>query len=189
MSETTQSTALGALIEKIRGYVKDARAGLPQEVFLFISGLTPMVNVDLLVKDEAGRTLLTWRADSFYGPGWHVPGGVIRFKEYASTRVKEVARAELGATVEVDQHPLLVREVMATTRDVRGHFISLIYGCRLLSPPNPANESLNGTPAHGQWKWHAGCPDNLIRQHEMYRGLIDGSAIPSSAAHHWRSPA
>lgn len=183
------NAGLSELIEKIRAFVKDARAGLPHEVFYFTSELTPMVNVDLLIKDEDGRTLLTWRADEFYGPGWHIPGGIIRFKEYASTRVQEVARAELGASVEVDRHPLWVCEVMAPNRDVRGHFISLLYGCRLLSSPNPQTQSLGGTPTHGQWMWHAGCPSNIIRQQEMYRPFIDGSGIPPSAVHLWRQPA
>lgn len=41
-----------------------------------------MVNVDLLIKNvSSNETLLTWREDEYYGPGWHVPGGIVRFKE------------------------------------------------------------------------------------------------------------
>ena len=52
--------------------------------------LTPLVNVDLLIKDS-GRTLLTWRDDEFYGPGWHIPGGILGFKERALDRLAKVA--------------------------------------------------------------------------------------------------
>src|SRR3954451_13793393 len=61
--------------------------GLPEEFFLFLSRYTPIVNVDLLIQEAIGedrrRTLLTWRDDETYGAGWHVPGGIIRYKESA----------------------------------------------------------------------------------------------------------
>lgn len=60
----------------------EAKAGqLSEEVFLFISRVTPLVIVDLLIQDSVRRTLLTWRSDQFYGLGWHVPSGIIRYKK------------------------------------------------------------------------------------------------------------
>ena len=59
--------------------------------FLLVSQLTPLVNVELLIDDKEKGSLLTWRHDEFYGPGWHLPGGIVRFKELASTRIKKVA--------------------------------------------------------------------------------------------------
>ena len=59
----------------------DSRAGLPDDIFYLVSRLTPMINVDLLIVNERNEKLLTWREDQFYGPGWHIPGGIIRFKE------------------------------------------------------------------------------------------------------------
>jgi hypothetical protein len=52
----------------------DPRSGLPEELFLFVSRLVPMVNVDLFISDDQGRVLLTWRDDEIFGAGWHVPG-------------------------------------------------------------------------------------------------------------------
>ncbi|MDD5746082.1 MAG: NUDIX hydrolase, partial [Candidatus Omnitrophica bacterium] len=63
--------AIAVLNEK----VTNPSAGLPQELFYYISSITPMINVDLLVKDEKGRTLLAWRDDRYSGRGWHIPGG------------------------------------------------------------------------------------------------------------------
>jgi hypothetical protein len=42
---------LGELVARLRSSIGSARAGLPQEVFLLVSELTPLVNVDLLIKD------------------------------------------------------------------------------------------------------------------------------------------
>jgi colanic acid biosynthesis protein WcaH len=75
------SDKLAQILDKAMASVTDAQKGLPQELFYFVSQLTPMVNVDLLIKNQKGQTLLTWRDDQFYGSAWHIPGGIIRFKE------------------------------------------------------------------------------------------------------------
>jgi colanic acid biosynthesis protein WcaH len=148
--------------------------GLPEEIFLFVSSITPLVNVDLLIRDGAGRTLLTWRDDAFYGPGWHVPGGIIRFKERAAARIKAVAANELGATVAFDPTPLATHEIIHATRAQRGHFISSLYACTLTSAPDEARRAQLPSPRHGEWAWHPGCPAELIAVHEIYRTAIDG---------------
>jgi colanic acid biosynthesis protein WcaH len=148
--------------------------GLPEEVFLFVSSVTPLVNVDLLIRDAAGRVLLTWRHDAFYGPGWHVPGGIIRFKEAVATRIAAVAAAELGAGVRFESSPLCSREIIHPDRAVRGHFFSLLHACSLTSPPDPARRHDGPRPKHGDWAWHERCPDDLIAVHETYRPYLDG---------------
>ncbi len=149
--------------------------GLPEEIFLMVSSLTPMINVDLLIRDEAGRNLLTWRHDAFYGPGWHIPGGIIRFKERASSRIGAVAATELGASVRFEPTPLCINEMFNPSRDVRGHFISLLYACTLTSAPDENRRSNDAHPQHGQWAWHVGAPEALIKVHEIYRPFLDAS--------------
>lgn len=158
----------------LRAAIGSAREGLPEDVFLFASSITPMVNVDLLIRDEAGRTLLTWRHDAFYGPGWHVPGGIVRFKENFATRIAAVAARELGAEVSFDREALCVHEIFNAKRDVRGHFVSLLHACTLTSPPDAALRFDPAAPRHGDWAWHPRCPQNLISVHEIYRRHIDG---------------
>ncbi len=160
------STYFAAILD----FVGNAREGLTKSVFLFVSQLTPMVNVDLLIKNELGQTLLTWRDDEFYQAGWHVPGGVIRFKELAQTRIQLVAKSELEATVKAETSAMCVNELMAAHRDVRGHFISLLYRCYLTSDLD-ATKAYQPAQAlqNGNWKWHDGCPKNIIAQHEVYR--------------------
>ncbi len=145
----------------------DARAGLAQPLFLAVSRLTPLVNVDLLVTDDQGRLLMTWRSDTFYGPGWHVPGGILRFKESAAARIAAVAKTELGAQIDAASHPWRVMELIATERDLRGHFITLSYPCRLLTGL-PEDRRSAREPEHGQWAWFDKLPTQTITQHRFY---------------------
>ncbi len=143
---------------------------LPEELFLFISSVTPLVNVDLLIKDEENRTLLTWRDDQHYGAGWHVPGGIIRFKEPALDRVQKVAQTELGCSVIAEPAPMFIAETFAETA-IRGHFISLLYRCRLASDLDPGLQS-GDIPERGQWRWHTGPPHDLLPVHRFYLQVL-----------------
>lgn len=150
----------------------DPGSGLPEEIFLFVSRLTPLVNVDLLIRDGAGRTLLTWRSDRFHGPGWHVPGGIIRFKERAEDRIGAVAAIELGTTVEFDAAPIFVQQSIAADRRDRGHLISLLFCCRLRSELDSQRHHVAGPPLAGQWAWHDGPPANLIGEQRTYAAFM-----------------
>ena len=150
-------------------WVPDPKGGLPEEFFLFISRFTPVINVDLFIHDERQRTLLTWRQDEIYGAGWHIPGGIIRYRETAEDRIHATALAELGADLAFDPQPFSVEQAMEAVRRERGHFISLLYRCRLLAPPDPARQYIEGTPQRDQWAWHDSCPPNLIPWQDAYR--------------------
>jgi colanic acid biosynthesis protein WcaH len=163
---------LARLIGRLERHIDTTSDTLPEAVFLFVSRLTPLVNVDLLIRDASGRTLLTWRRDEFYGPGWHVPGGVIRYKENASERIRQVASRELGATVAFDPSPLFVDEGIAPMRRNRGHFVSLLYRCRLLTAPDEHRRCESRDPLPGEWRWHVGCPANLIPEQQAYAAFM-----------------
>jgi ADP-ribose pyrophosphatase YjhB (NUDIX family) len=159
-------------IHAIESAVADPHQGLPDEVFGLVTRLTPMVNVDLLIRNDRQETLLTWRDDALYR-GWHVPGGIIRFKEHMADRVAEVARLELGAAVTIKSAPVAVNEVIHVERHVRGHFIAFLFECELTGPPDETLRHAGGAPSHGQWAWHRACPPDIIRSHEMYRRFLD----------------
>jgi colanic acid biosynthesis protein WcaH len=180
MSNPETNDEIRWLSARLRELAGNAREGLPHEIFLTLSSLTPMINVDLLLRNSQGQTLLTWRDDEFYGPGWHIPGGIIRFKERIADRIAAVAANELGCTVSFSEAPLLLREITATERDVRGHFISLLYNCSMSTPPDSTIKFSTGMPKNGQWMWHDRCPDNLIKVHEAYRPWINNSATENT---------
>ena len=157
------------LIRRLETLVPEPRKGLPDEVFRLVSRLTPLVNVDLLIKDDGGRTLLTWRDDGLSPAGWHVPGGIIRFQETAATRIAAVARRELQAEVKFEPAPLAINELIDPAQRTRGHFISLLYRCRLTTPLPEGSRFLPGKPRRDAWMWHAACPEDLIPVHGIYR--------------------
>ena len=158
-------------IEFLGKHAPNPTTGLPDEVFYYISKTTPLVNVDLLLKDETGRCLLAWRNDKYCGKGWHVPGGIVRFKEPLETRVRKVAENEIGAEINFDITPLTINQCIHHERDERSHFISLLYNCSLSSTFVPKNKGLFSDDA-GYLMWHNCCPDNLLKIHEMYKKYL-----------------
>ena len=160
------------ILAELESAIESPGTDLPEDIFLFISRITPLVNVDLLIKNDQNQTLLTWRDDGYYPPGWHVPGGIIRFKETIADRIQAVAKDELGAKVKCDKTPLAVNEVIHRERKNRGHFISLLYQCRLKTQPDENLKYKSNSPNPNEWMWHSTCPDNIIQVHEMYRKYI-----------------
>lgn len=153
--------------------ILDPSHSLPDDIFYFVSRITPLINVDLLIKNEQGQALLTWRADNYGPPGWHVPGGIIRYKETIGSRIRAVAKNELGCEVKFNPKPLAINEIILGRKD-RGHFISLLYQCQLLAPLDEKLKCLNAeSPGPNEWLWHSSCPANLIPVHiDIYREFI-----------------
>jgi len=154
--------------------IPDASNGLGNDLFLAISRLTPIVNVDLLVqKSFSGRlhTLLSWRSDEFY-LGWHSPGGVLRFKEKLKSRVKRVAEQELSSLITNIEGPLEINEIMNPSRDVRGHFLSLLYSVELGSYPEIGSHDSNEEIKPGTLRWFLQAPNDLLRQQKIYESYF-----------------
>ena len=148
--------------------VTDPSAGLPEALFLFASRITPMVNVDLLLQDDRGRTLLSWRNDRYAGTGWHLPGGIVRFQETMKTRLDKVVASEIGTPVMFDAKPLKISEMIASHKKSRGHFISFLFKGYLSGDFIPPNKGLRRTEA-GYLQWHESCPGDLLEVQKIYK--------------------
>jgi colanic acid biosynthesis protein WcaH len=172
MGKPASKSRRAEIIALLESGIGDPAKGLPDEVFLFLSRISPMINVDLLVKNKRKQTLLTWREDGYCSPGWHIPGGIIRYKETIATRIKAVAATELGADVGFRKEPLAINEIILPPFKNRGHFISVLYKCHLISGPDSNYKFTAGVPAPGQWAWHSKCPKNLIDIHKIYKEFI-----------------
>lgn len=163
----------------------DPCKGLPEELFLFASRLTPLVNVDLLIRNELGEVLLTWRDDAIFGKGWHVPGGCIRLGETFADRIAAVAVNELGAAVTFVPTPLGVFETLDKTRVSRTHHVTLLFNCVLVGKPDSQRQCITALPKPGYWKWHAKCPFDLLQREyrdrianlNMRESLVDGCEL------------
>lgn len=155
----------------------DASQGLPEELFLLVSALSPVPNVDLLIRDDSGRILLSWRDDDFYGEGWHIPGGCIRFGESFENRIQQTAMEELGCQVTFNPKPIAVRNVLRGPRkslknpNVRGHNVTILYECTL---PDHFCVNNNGKTEsmRGYLKWFDTLPDNLLAVHSVYDDIL-----------------
>ena len=169
-TNSTGDIELEAPLARAIALLSDPSKGLPDPVFNFVLKVTAVPNVDLLVADDRGRRLLTWRVDE-YGAGWHVPGGIIRWGESIQNRINEVARLELGSTVTTTRQPALITQFIS----VRGTFISMLYNCTLTSEvTDPSVRFSQDTthPSQGQLHWFDGIPEMLYPAHDVYRHLL-----------------
>ncbi len=153
----------------------DGTAGIGKILFESISRLTPAVSVELIIKSEdQRRSLLTWREDELYGPGWHVPGGVVRFKEKLTSRVQKVLKNEIGVSASKIEGPIGFHEIFNKKRDKRGHFICFVYKVILIEDPPFRTKAQDGVITRGSWRWFTKCPDNLIENQHSLVKYIDG---------------
>jgi len=167
---------LKKLIEEIESQVDNPSKCLPKDIFYFVGRLTPYINVDLLVKNKLGQTLLSWRDETMFnnnvGRGWHIPGGIIRFQENISNRIREVALQEMGANLSYhSEQPLTVNQILDYKAKNRSHFISLLYKCELDDSYEIDNDNLKEGDI-GFLKWHTGVPKNLLRNHHIYKEFL-----------------
>lgn len=165
------------LCQAVYQLVPNPRHGLPKSVFNLACLITPMINVDLVVKSPRGEILLTWRDDDNFGPGWHLPGGVIRVKETAEERLKKVAKHELQLSIYDEEFVLIHLHEHIAFKKLRGHGFSLIYSYHITNDKvsryskfNASNKYIAGEPA-----WHLNCPDNLIVEQKPLTNIIFSS--------------
>lgn len=149
----------------------DATKGIGEDLFLSISQLTPIINVDLFIKNKHDEILLTWRSDEYYGPGWHVPGGVLRYKETLMERAKKVAINELGLDLSKIEGPVDHHEAFNFTRNIRGHFISFIFFSKINKNPSKSKKA-GAKPKNGDWKWFKTCPENFIKNQNFLKSYF-----------------
>jgi|ERR1700694_2551213 len=151
-------------LDQILGDISDPKKGLPDEVFHFVRKVTPLINVDLLIRHN-GCSLLAWREDE-YETGWHIPGGIVRFREALKSRIDAVALNEIGASVDSEPAPCAMNELR---HHERGHFISLLYRCTLTSEIDGSRfYSGSGRPKNGSLSWIRGVPHDLYSAQKFY---------------------
>lgn len=126
---------LSLMIFKILDECKKPEKGLPEDIFLMTSALIPIPNVDLFILNEKNEILLSWRDDIFYGSGWSLPGGCLRFYETLEERIEKTAIKELGTSVRVEKNPIMVGNAIRGKNksliyeNIRGHNVTILYRC------------------------------------------------------------
>jgi colanic acid biosynthesis protein WcaH len=127
---------------------------LDPETFLEVVRLSPLVSIDLIVRDSQGRVLLGLRANRPAQNTWFVPGGRIAKDERIAAALTRVAYEELGVELDpsvarflgVYEH--LYPDNFADEPGIDTHYIVLAHEVRLEHPPDdlPADQ-------HRAFRW------------------------------------
>ncbi len=150
-------------------------AELPWPLFRFVTEVAATSNIDLLVRDERQRVLLSWRDDPF-GSGWHVPGSIIRHREEIAHRLAACAKDEFGCAIQASDGPVALVEIF----DDRGHSVSLCYTATLRGTPTKPIIDADDTPQGGDLRWFETPPEHLYPSHLVYRDVIAALAADRS---------
>lgn len=142
---------------------------LPQHLFNYVSSITPLISVELIITCPSNLVLLSWRDDCLYGPGWHLPGGIIRHKESLIHRIRCVASQECSIEAFDSCTFLQVNQIMNPNRDLRGHFLSLVFCLSIDYIPRTDQ----GVLRNGSLRLFPSAPTNLIEQHLRFASLIN----------------
>ena len=173
------------LTEQCKGALQQLREcdinpyhGLSEDLFLFISGLIPLVNIDLLIVNDKGQVLLSKRNDIFFQKSWHIPGGCMRYGESFEERIQQTAINEIGTQVIFEKTPLAIRNAVRGENDTlrypreRGHTVAILYRCKL---PIGFEIDNNGKQEseNGYLKWFDQLPEDFMKIQEIYLDVLE----------------
>ncbi|MBL1263148.1 GDP-mannose mannosyl hydrolase [Candidatus Methylomicrobium oryzae] len=114
---------------------------LDERDFLEVIERTPLVSIDLVVQDQAGRVLLGWRTREPAKNTWFVPGGRIRKNETLDAAFSRIAAAELGTSLARSQAALLgvythlYETNFAGAAGIDTHYVVLAYALSAAEAP------------------------------------------------------
>lgn len=143
MLTKAETKKLISLLKKI----DNPHAGFQKELFLPLIKLMPIPACELAIVNKKKQILLTWRDDAFWR-GWHIPGGLMRFRETFEERIQAVAQFELG--IHIDKYRFLTASNHVD--DARAHAVSLLFLCHTADKPKTG-------------KWFSVPPKNCIQHH------------------------
>ncbi len=164
-------------VQTLRNADINSEEGLPEELFLLVSSLVPLPNVDLLIVGDDNRILLTRRRDSFFENSWHIPGGTMRYGESFEHAIKSTALRELKSSVSFDDEPIAVKNVIRGLNNrqeyprERGHNVAILYRCFLPQDYVIDNGELTEKD-NGYIKWFDFLPDDFMSIQNVYKDIL-----------------
>jgi ADP-ribose pyrophosphatase YjhB (NUDIX family) len=99
---------------------------LTDKDYHFIFSQAPRLCVDLLIKTKQG-ILLSKRLIEPYKGFWHLPGGRVYFREPIENALQRVAKAEIGAPVEIQKLVGFSEFLRETQNKKNRHSVSLVF--------------------------------------------------------------
>jgi colanic acid biosynthesis protein WcaH len=120
--------------------------------FLHVVDVTPLVSIDLVLRNKRGEVLLGRRANRPAQGLWFVPGGRIRKNERVADALKRISKHELG--VEISEAKLLgvfdhiYPDNFLGAPNVNTHYVVLGMAAEL-----DANLQFTADEQHSELKW------------------------------------
>lgn len=129
---------------------------LPADTFRTVVASTPLVSIDLLVRNLQGELLLGERLNRPAQGSWFAPGGRILKNETLDTAFARLTQEELGQPFQRDQARLLGVYEHFYTDSVFGeapdtHYVVIAYALELGAQQNLQPPSVQ----HGRYRWWA----------------------------------
>ena len=127
---------------------------LTNQEFMEVIERTPLVSIDLVVRDAEGRILLGFRKNEPAKGTWFVPGGRIRKDETRDAAFERISFAELGTQCTRAQSRLLrdYEHIYETNfmgqPGIGTHYVVLAYQLDVADLPD-----LHPTDQHSAWEW------------------------------------
>lgn len=140
---------------------------LNREEFTQIVRLTPLVSIDLILRDRDGYAMLGLRNNEPAKGTYFVPGGVIRKDEKIAQAFARILKGETGLEIPITNTRLLgaYEHFYATNRfDEKGygtHYVVLAHELRLQSRPD-----IRLDDQHRQLVWWT--PDQILARAEVH---------------------
>jgi colanic acid biosynthesis protein WcaH len=127
---------------------------LEKQDFLQVIKNTPLVAIDLIVKDERGRVLLGLRKNKPAQGFWFVPGGRIYKDERIADALTRIGLEEIGTALSPDQvryigvFEHLYEDNVAGISGISTHYICL--ACEVIQPKTPGQLPVS---QHDNWRF------------------------------------
>ena len=135
------------------------------EQFLDIVDATPLVSIDLIIRNERGEVLLGWRVNRPAQNSWFVPGGRIRKNERVKEALQRISQRELGMAINdaklVGVFDHIYEDNFLGTPKVNTHYVVLGFAAELSS-----STALTADEQHGELKWWG--VNDLLASHDVH---------------------
>ncbi|MEZ5541213.1 MAG: NUDIX domain-containing protein [Pseudomonadota bacterium] len=125
-----------------------------KEAFLEVVRNTPLVSIDLIVHDRAGRILVGRRVNEPARGTWFVPGGSIRKNETLAQALARISADELGSALGMSDvrfagvYEHFYDTNFAEVAGVTTHYVVLAYVAQ-----RPFDLSELPADQHSAWTW------------------------------------
>ena len=131
---------------------------IKSDKFLHIVASTPLVSIDLVIRNERGLVLLGYRTNNPAKGCWFVPGGIIRKNERLDSAFNRIFKNEIGLIHNRDDSKFLgvfehyYPENFLEVDNVDTHYVVLAHEICIAD-----NVKVLGDDQHSELRWWSVC--------------------------------